>query len=217
MPKLMIALDVLNREEALKIVNEVKDYIDAVKVGYPLVLSSGLEIVEEIKKICNREVICDFKVADIPETNRKIAEIALKYADGIIVHGFVGEDSVKAVQEVAKKLNKKVIMVTEMSHPGAIQYMQPIANELAKMAKKLKVDAIVAPSTRPERLKEIKDIAKLPVMTPGVGYQGGKIEEIINILDENDYVIVGRSIYQSENPKDVAKKFKEKLNKNKIK
>ncbi|XRO75979.1 orotidine-5'-phosphate decarboxylase [Methanocaldococcus sp. 28A] len=213
MPKLMLALDVLNKEDALKITKEIKDYVDAIKVGYPLVLSAGVGIIEEIKKICNKEVICDFKVADIPSTNEKIAKIALKYADGIIVHGFVGEESVKAVQDVAKKLNKKVIMVTEMSHPGAVQFLQPIADKLAEMAKKLKVDAIVAPSTRPERLKEIKEIAELPVITPGVGAQGGKVEDIINILDENDYVIVGRAIYQSKNPKEEAKKFKEMLTK----
>ncbi|XRO77287.1 orotidine-5'-phosphate decarboxylase [Methanocaldococcus sp. 10A] len=213
MPKLMLALDVLYKGDALKITEEVKDYVDAIKVGYPLVLSAGIEIIEKIKKICNKEVICDFKVADIPSTNEKIAKIALKYADGIIVHGFVGEDSVKAVQDVAKKLNKKVIMVTEMSHPGAVQFLQPIADKLAEMAKKLKVDAIVAPSTRPERLKEIKEIAELPVITPGVGAQGGKVEDIINILDENDYVIVGRAIYQSKNPKEEAKKFKEMLTK----
>ncbi|ACX72559.1 orotidine 5'-phosphate decarboxylase [Methanocaldococcus vulcanius M7] len=211
MAKLMLALDVLDENKALKIIEEVNDYIDAVKIGYPLVLACGLDVIKKIKDICDKEVIADFKVADIPSTNEKIAKITLKYADGIIVHGFVGEDSVKAVKDVAKNLNKKVIMVTEMSHPGALKFIQPIAEELAEMAKKLEVDAIVVPSTRPQRLKRLKNIANLPIITPGVGAQGGKIEDILNELGEDDYVIVGRAIYQAEDPKNAAKKFKEQI------
>ncbi len=210
MPKLMLALDVEDIEKAKKIVKETLPYIDAIKVGYPLILPYGIKVIEEIKKISNKEIICDFKLADIPSTNEKIAKIALKYGDGIIVHGFVGEDSIKAVLNVSK--GKKVFLVTEMSHEGAKKYLQPISNVLALLAKKLNLSGIVAPSTRPERLKELKNLSSLPVITPGVGAQGGKIEDIIDILDNDDYVIIGRAIYNSKNPKEAAKKYKEILN-----
>ena len=210
----MLALDTTNRENAIKITKETMDYLDAIKIGYPLVLSEGLEIVMDIKEISGLEVICDFKVADIPPTNEKIANITLDYADGIICHGFVGSDSVKAIQNIAKlkKPVKKVIMVTEMSHNGAIEYLQPISNKLAEMAKRLKVDGVVAPSTRPHRLKEIKDIVKdIPIITPGVGAQGGNLNDILNILTEKDSVIIGRSIYESANPELAAMKYYNKI------
>jgi orotidine-5'-phosphate decarboxylase len=80
---------------------------------------------------------------------------------------------------------------------------------MAKMADRLKVDGIVAPSTRPERLKEIKSIAKDAfVISPGVGAQGGNLKDVLNVLNENDYVIIGRAIYENENPKNAAKKYK---------
>ena len=212
MVKLMLALDVMDKDEALKIARETSEYVDAIKIGYPLVLATNLKIVKEIKELSNKEVICDFKVADIPSTNEKIAKLTLQYADGIICHGFVGEDSIRAIQNIAKKNNKKVIMVTEMSHPGAVMFMQPIANELAKLAKELGVDGIVAPSTRPERLKEIKEIVgEIPIISPGIGAQGGDLEKVLEILSDDDYIIVGRSIYNSENPKESAKMYKEKL------
>ncbi|AEF97297.1 orotidine-5'-phosphate decarboxylase [Methanotorris igneus] len=212
MVKLMLALDVMDKDKALKIARETSEYVDAIKIGYPLVLATNLKIVKEIKELSNKEVICDFKVADIPSTNEKIAKLTLQYADGIICHGFVGEDSIRAIQNVAKENNKKVIMVTEMSHPGAVMFMQPIANELAKLAKKLGVDGVVAPSTRPERLKEIKEIVgEIPIVSPGIGAQGGDLEKVLEILSDNDYIIVGRSIYNSENPKESAKMYKEKL------
>ncbi|MBP2171823.1 orotidine-5'-phosphate decarboxylase [Methanococcus voltae] len=219
MPKLMLALDVLDEFEAIKISEETSEYVDCIKIGYPLVLATDLGIVKRIKDKTGKEVICDFKVADIPSTNEKIAKLTLNYADGIICQGFVGPDSVKAIMDVAKEYNKndpknpkKVIMVTEMSHGGATSFMQPIANEIAKMAGDLKVNGIVAPSTRPARLKELKEIANNAfVISPGVGAQGGDLKEVLKVLDENDYVIVGRAIYLNENPKESAKKYKELL------
>jgi len=210
MVKLMIALDVTDENKAIKISKEVSQYVDAIKIGYPLVLSSHLSIVDKIKKITKKEVICDFKLADIPSTNEKIASLTFKYADGIICHGFLGEDSVRAVQEVARRYNeyKKVIMVTEMSHKGAVQFIQPVADELARMAKRLKVDGVVAPSTRPERLKTIKDIVgDIPIISPGIGAQGGDLNKVLDILGEEDYIIVGRDIYESENPGERAQYY----------
>ncbi|WP_292461236.1 orotidine-5'-phosphate decarboxylase [Methanothermococcus sp.] len=220
MVKLMLALDVVDKKEALKIADETSDYVDAIKIGYPLVLAVGLDIVREIKDKTKKEVICDFKVADIPPTNEKIANLTLKYADGIICHGFVGKDSVKAIQKIAKQYEmetdskKKVIMVTEMSHPGAVEFIQPIADELAEVAKELNVSGVVAPSTRPERLNEIKNIVgDIPIISPGIGAQGGDLDEILSILDKKDYVIVGRAIYENENPRKSAYQYNILLNK----
>jgi len=209
----MLALDVTDEERAMEISREVSHYVDAIKIGYPLVLSSHLSIVERIKKITKKEVICDFKLADIPSTNEKIASLTLKYGDGIICHGFLGEDSVRAVQGVARRYSeggsyKKVVMVTEMSHRGALQFLQPVGDKLARMAKRLKVDAVVAPATRPERLKTIKDIVgDIAVMSPGIGAQGGDLNKVLDILTEDDYIIVGRDIYESENPANRAEYY----------
>ena len=42
---MILALDVTDREEALKIAEEVWEFVDAIKVGYPLILAAGLEII----------------------------------------------------------------------------------------------------------------------------------------------------------------------------
>ncbi len=214
MTKLMLALDVMDKNKAFNIVNETSEYVDAIKIGYPLVLAAGLGMVKEIKNMTEKEIVCDFKVADIPSTNEKIADLTLNYADSIICHGFVGRDSVQSIQNIAKSKfkSKKVIMVTEMSHPGAVEYMQPVADRLAKMAKELNLDGIVAPSTRPERLSHIKKIVgDIPIISPGIGAQGGDIIRVLNILNENDYIIVGRGIYDSKNPKKSAITIKNQL------
>ncbi len=153
--RLIIALDVTDREEALSIAEKLGGAVDAIKVNYPLVLASGLGIIKDIKKYSN--VIADFKVADIPNTNSLICNETFKAgADAIICQGFVGHDSVKACMDVANKYGRDVYVVTEMSHPGALDFLQPHAFELVDLALHAGASGIIAPATRPERLAEIR-------------------------------------------------------------
>ena len=72
--RLVLALDETDPARALDIAREVAPFVAKIKINYPLVLTAGLEIVTEISKFS--PVICDFKVADIPNTNRLVAEAA---------------------------------------------------------------------------------------------------------------------------------------------
>lgn len=191
---LILALDVTSREEALRIAESVADYIDAVKVGYPLVLSCGIEIVSRLSKL-GKPVIADFKVADIPNTARLICERAKQAgASFAIVHGFVGSDVVRACAEVMD-----IFVVAEMSHPGAREFMQPVAERIAELAKRYAY-GIVAPATRPERVSKLRSIVgKLVIISPGVKAQGARPGDAIRA--GADFEIVGRGIYASPEPR----------------
>ena len=205
MAGLILALDILDPQKAMKILQKVSEYIDYVKIGWPLVMNGGMNIVRESSKI--KPVICDFKVADIPNTTRLIVSMAKKYnASGVIVHAFVGRDSIRAAVEEA--LGMDVFVVTEMSHPGALDFMQKHAEEMVKMAKEEGARGIIAPATRPERLRKLKEIAgDMLILSPGVGAQGGKARDAVEA--GADYIIVGRSIYNAPNPREEAKELKE--------
>jgi len=207
--RLILALDVTDRKEALHIVLSLGDIVDAVKVNYPLVLSCGLGIIGEIKKHAN--VIADFKVADIPNTNRLICEETFKAgADAVICQGFTGRDSVEACVEVAGRHNKEAFVVTEMSHPGALDFLQPHTMELVDLAKSARASGIIAPATRPERLSMIRKRAgDMKIISPGVGAQGGDAAAAIKA--GADFVIVGRSIYNAKDPYQAAIDFTEQL------
>ena len=198
--RIILALDVKSRADALRIVGAAKDSIDAVKVGWPLILAAGPDIITEIAKL--KDVVCDMKIADIPSVNTLIVEQAMKRgASAVICHGFVGDDSVKACVEAAKG---QTFVVTEMSHPGGKQFTAPVADKLAALAKSAGARGIVAPATRPERIAALrKIIGNLEIITPGVGAQGGKASDAIKA--GADYIIVGRAIYESPDPKAAAK------------
>ena len=66
---LILALDVMSESEAVEICESIKEYIDTIKIGYPLALAEGLEIIKKLKNKFGFKVICDFKVADIDATN----------------------------------------------------------------------------------------------------------------------------------------------------
>ena len=106
--RMILALDVTDREEALRITKDVREFVDAIKVGYPLVLSTGLGIIKDISKFA--PIIADFKVADIPNTNRLIcSQVFEAGADAVIVQGFTGRDSLEACVEVASKYQKDAV------------------------------------------------------------------------------------------------------------
>ncbi|WP_456365808.1 orotidine-5'-phosphate decarboxylase [Thermococcus sp.] len=207
MSGLILALDVYDREGALEIAESTADYLWAVKVNWPLIIGSGLKIITELKQVTGLPIIADLKLADIPNTNRLIARKVFEAgADYIIAHGFVGRDSVKAVMGLGE-----TIIVVEMSHPGAKEFIQPGADRLIEMANELEPFGVIAPATRPERVRYIRSKLKpgIKVITPGIGTQGGKVGEAIKA--GSDYIIVGRSIYENENPREAARRLSEEV------
>ncbi len=204
MKKLVLALDVMDAERAVNLAKEVSDLIDAIKVNYPLVLSAGVEIIERLAEI--RPVIADFKIADIPYTSSLIARIAFeKGTSAVIVHGFTGSDTVRAVVEVAEEHEGKVYVVTELSSPGGEEFMSRVSLKIVEMARRLGCHGLIAPSTRIDRLAEIRKAANnMEILCPGIGAQGGSIEA----LKYADGIIVGRGIYAADDPRKEAKRYR---------
>jgi len=204
--RMILALDVTSKAEALRVANAAKNYVDAIKINWPLILAAGPDIIREVSKL--KDVICDLKIADIPNTNRLIVEQAIaRGASAVIAHGFTGDDSVRACVEAAKG---QVFVVTEMSHPGGKQFTAPIADKLAVLAREAGARGIVAPATRPERIADLRKlIGKMEIISPGVGAQGGKASDAIKA--GADYIIVGRAIYESSDPASAAKALAEEV------
>lgn len=197
---LILALDVTNKDKALEICKQVKPYINTIKIGYPLTLTEGLKIIKIIKDEFNANIICDYKVADIDATNSKICDLTFDAgADAIICHGFVGSDSVQACLDSANDHGKEIFLLTEMSHPGAKMFLQKDAEAIAKMGVGMGITNYVAPATRLDRLSKIRDIAgdDACIISPGVGKQGGDAKKTLEFASA---IIVGRSIYESDNP-----------------
>ena len=206
MTDLILALDPVNRADAIHISQDVAPHIDAIKIGYPLVLAAGLGIAKELA-VFDLPLIADFKVADIPNTNRLITEQVFSAGfTGIICHGFPGPDSVEACVEVAHAQGGECFVVAEMSHPGGATFFQDgIAERIAGMVHETGADGIIAPATRPERTRILREIiGTKKILSPGVGAQGGDPEAIASLVDG---IIVGRAIYDAADPASAAASY----------
>ena len=203
--RLVLALDETDSVRACRIAEEVAPFVAAIKINYPLVLSSGLGIVTEISKFA--KVICDFKVADIPNTNRLIAESVFEAgAQGIIAHAFPGSESLKAIREVDS--SKDLFVVITMSHPRGGDFFDIEA--FCSLALEVGATGVIAPATRPEDISRIRNlIGNLKIMSPGVGAQGGNSKEALKA--GADLIIIGRGIYLSDNPAQAAEQYSHDL------
>lgn len=202
--RIILALDMEDDEKALQVCEEAGGYVDALKVGYPLVLSAGTGILRELKSF-RKPLIADFKVADIPVISRRICEIAVRQgADYVIVQGFLGEDVMKACSEVAE-----VFVVAEMTHNGATEFMQEDALRIAALARR-HAYGIVAPATRPESIKELRRaVGDLVIISPGIKAQGAEIGSAL--MAGADYEIIGRGICEAKKPVEAARGFYEAI------
>ncbi len=206
--RLVLALDETDGAKALAIAESVADQVDAIKINWPLVLSEGPQMITKLSEFS--DVICDFKVADIPNTVRLIVENAVsRGAAAVIVHAFTGDDSLQAAVDAAN--GAEIYAVTEMSHPGAVMFTAKHAEEMAQLGVDIGVDGFIAPATRPDRIRAIRGIIgpDKKIMSPGVGAQGGKASDAISA--GANYAIVGRAIYGSQDPGAVARTFVEDI------
>ena len=204
---LILALDETDGHKAISIAEDVSDHLDAIKINWPLVLSAGPEMITRLSEIC--PVICDFKVADIPNTVRLIVEGSVsRGASAVIVHAFTGDDSLN--EAVSAAGSAEIYAVTEMSHPGGKMFTSGHAEEMAELGVRCGVSGFIAPATRPERISAIRSIVgDRKIISPGVGVQGGSASSAI---EAGAYqVIVGRAIYGSEDPVKVAKMICEEI------
>jgi orotidine-5'-phosphate decarboxylase len=206
MTDLILALDITEKKKALAVAHSCAPHIDAIKLGYPLILSCGLSLVRELEDE-DLPLIADFKVADIPNTNRLIVEQVFDAGfSSVICHGFTGKDAVQACVDVTSDYGGACFIVAEMSHPGGSEFFGGKTGErIARLAMECGADGIIAPATRPDRVRILRKIVKgRKILSPGIGVQGGEADSIASLVDG---IIVGRAIYEAEDPTGAAMAF----------
>ena len=204
--RLCIGLDVDNTK--LKnysmeyMLNFIKDIIESTidhcpiyKVNFSFYERHGAEgykILKKIPEIINKRAItiADAKRGDIGNSSLYYAKSIFDYLnyDSVTVSPYMGEDSILPFIEYR---NKGVFILCLTSNKGSndFQHLKINDKELFKFValKSYKLNkydnvGLVIGATNKKFLKDIKKISKdLPWLMPGVGSQGGNLEDSIKI------------------------------------
>lgn len=233
--KVILALDQVPGEpgalltRSLKILESVHPYLCALKLNRHIVLPLGL--FDGVRRIVERAhrfdlpVIMDCKINDIGYTNRVIAKNYFEAGfDAVIASPFVGwEEGLQPVFEVAREMDRGVILLVYMSHKAAWEgYGQKVydqsAGELksqyvifAEKALSWKADGAVVGATYPDKIREVKAVLKeaVPIYSPGVGVQGGDVKAAVEAGSK--YMIVGRTVTLAEKPYEAARRVRDAI------
>jgi orotidine-5'-phosphate decarboxylase len=197
-------------DSAINLLSNIEDYIAGIKIGLPFSLCVNLDNIEEIiKNFSNKYFfICDFKIADIGYTNSLIIRNILNIGfNAIIAHAIIGfKDGLERIVSEAKKFNAGVLALCAMSHNGAEEFINKHYIELLEIAAKSKVDGFILPATYPSYISTARKLYPWAlIFSPGVGAQKAAFGSAIN--NGADFEIIGRSIYEAENPKKEIEKI----------
>lgn len=214
--KIIVALDVPTKKEALAIVDELGDKVGAYKIGMQLYNACGPEIIEEVTKRKGR-IFLDLKFHDIPNTVASAARVAANLGVYMFnVHACGGSTMMKAaadaLKEEAAKLGVErplliaVTVLTSMNEDelqGEVGISRSLNEQVAAMAKLAKdcgLDGVVASA------KEIKLIREacgddFLIVTPGIRPRDAAADDQKRIktpgeavADGADYLVIGRPI-----------------------
>ena len=228
--RLVLALDIKNDklvEKAKRLLDEVSSYICCVKLNkhllLPLSLNEVLEIVDEAHEAC-LPVIADCKMCDIGLTNEVEASMYFNANfDAITVMPLPGwTDGLEGVFKLASERGKGVLVVTHMSHRGAIEFFDLIVYDqsvgvfdalhrvFTRRARMWGADGLIIGATRPEVIAYTREvIGDKPIFAPGAITQGGNPIEALRA--GASYIIIGRAICESHDPARRAKEINDMI------
>ncbi|MDX1596308.1 MAG: orotidine-5'-phosphate decarboxylase [Nitrosopumilaceae archaeon] len=207
-------------KKTIQNIKKLHSHICAIKLNFHLLLPLGFKEISKITQIAHNyglETIADIKLNDIGNTNRITTETLWNMGfDAVIVNPIMGLDSLKNLVKSSHKKSKGVITLCHMSAPEAkLSYdlevkhgkKRPLYQLFLEWALESKADGVIIGATFPEIINfcRIKSGKKLNIISPGVGTQGGKARETMEA--GSDYLIVGRTILNSDEPTSVAKKL----------
>ena len=216
---------------AHRIIDATSDLVCAYKPNLAFYESLGPEGLSLLRLIRDRipediPVILDGKRGDIGNTATYYAESLFGHfrADWVTLNPYMGYDSLRPFLEYKEK---GVFILCLTSNTGSRDFQQlpiegkPLYRVVAEKVlywNKEQNCGLVVGATHPDQLKEIRVAAgDMPILIPGVGAQGGSLEEAVTFGTDHfrkpAVINVSRSVLYASIEKDFAQRARAELEK----
>lgn len=225
--RLIVALDVPNAIQGLKVAEQLGDAVSFYKIGLGMLTGGGLALANELKGEHGKRIFLDMKLFDIGATvENAVRGLAQFDLDFLTVHG--DPYVVKAAKEGAGGSDMKILAVTILTSldrndlnsalikDGAIQ---DLVQERAGNAFAAGADGIICSPQEAALIRALPESEGCLIVTPGVRPAGADLGDqkrvatpASAIADGADHIVVGRPIWTAPDPRKAAEAIVAELN-----
>ena len=213
--RLIVALDVADALSGLKLAEQIGDAVSFYKIGLGMLTGGGLALANELKQEHGKRIFLDMKLFDIGATvEAAVRGLSQFDLDFLTVHG--DPHVVRAAKEGAGDKDLKILAVTILTSldrqdldaslikPGEIR---DLVQERAGRAFEAGADGIIASPQEAALIRALPEAKGRLIVTPGVRPTGAALGDQKRIAtpaqalsDGADHIVVGRPIWQAEDP-----------------
>lgn len=220
--RLIIALDVPGRDDALRLVGSLGGAVGMFKIGSQLFTAEGPQLVREIVSAGER-VFLDLKFHDIPNTVAGAVESAARLGVSILnVHTLGGSEMMRAASHavgdrgllwITRPAVLGVTVLTSMDKAdladvGITSELSSEVVRLATLARDSGLDGIVASPHEIRLIRECITAERFIILTAGIrpewaekGDQKRFATPASAIRDGADFIVIGRAVTDSPDPR----------------
>lgn len=224
-----IGLDKADFEFNRNIIDQTLDLVCAFKPNAAFYEAEGTAGLETLKKTIQYiqekspeiPIILDAKRGDIGNTNEAYVKAIFDDldVDAVTVHPYLGKE---ALEPFLQRTKKGIIVLVKTSNPGAGEFQdlmvdgkplyQVVAEHVATEWNTNGNCAVVVGATYPQELQKVREIVgDMPILVPGIGAQGGDLENTIsnglNSQKQGLIISSSRGIIFAPNPRQATLKL----------
>jgi orotidine-5'-phosphate decarboxylase len=224
--RLIVALDVPNVLEGLALAEKLGDSVSFYKIGLGMLTGGGLALANELKQDHGKRIFLDMKFFDIANTvEAAVRGIAQFDLDFLTVHG--DPHVVAAAKQGAAGSNLKILGVTILTSLDRADLddscikagnVTDLVQERAGRALQAGADGVIASPQEAALIRALPESKGRLIVTPGVRPAGAALGDQKRVMtpaeaikNGSDHLVVGRPIYQADDPKAVAQGIADSL------
>ena len=211
-------------EDVDALVDALHDLIDIVKVGWPLYLAGGNEVIERLRRRGKR-VFLDLKFGDISETIARLIAVAVEIGVSFTTVN-ASFQAIRAAVQSRGVSDLKILTVTlltsldasdleQMGFPGDVDRYVKLKTLGARDAG---CDGIIASGREARMIRELVPDHQFSIVTPGIRPGGLSPDDHKRAVTPEaaikagaDYLVVGRPIVKAKSPSDATKAILEEM------